>query len=50
MASVLRISYLGKDTSQISTVFDHAEAWKLADHAAMLVPRVAAEALTEVDM
>ena len=39
-AGVLRMRYVGEDPSQISTVFGHAEAWKLAEHELMHMPRV----------
>ena len=39
-AGVLRMRHVGENPSQESTVFGHAEAWKLAEHELMLMPRV----------
>ena len=37
-AVMLRVWYLGEDTSQNSTVYSHDEAWKLAEYELMCVP------------
>ena len=46
-AAVLRMGYVGEDPSQISTVFGHAEARKLAEDELMHMPRAAERGCTK---